>query len=144
MKHFILYSLVLLLTASCASHSDIQKSCPNVSAVREIPFRAGRGIDEAYNRLRYDDFCEASLHTALTSLAPMPDPRQAPPSQRVVEGDVALILLAERHQIDISLLLPEDQIFNWQSHGMDAYFDYVSSYSNRLKVIKRLDDALAK
>jgi len=145
-----------LATTSCSQMSPEQQAlldkwkkehpqptaCPIISSVKQIPFRDKRGIDEAYDRLRYDDACEEVLRAALLSLVPMHDPRQVPPDNRVVEGDAALFLLVDKHDLDISQLLPDEQKPNWESRGMTAYFDYVSSYENRVLLVKRLNEQL--
>ncbi len=142
MSRLILCCASIFLLASCAHDDEVKTPCPKVSSVQEIPFRDERSADEVYNRLRYDDACESTLHSSLTSLTPMPDPRQMPPEQRFVEGDTALFLLLARHQLDISQLLPVNQATNWERQRMMAYFNYVSSFKNRLQLIKNLNELL--
>lgn len=144
MSRLILSLMMVALTTSCANGGQLSDVCPSVSSVIEIPFRDVRGADLSYNKLRYDTACDKELKNSLTSLVPMKDPRQMPLELRLVEGDTALFILLRRNQIDVLQILPEELKNNWNSQGMATYFEYVSTYKNRLQIIDRLNQLISQ
>ena len=127
------------LTASCALSRDVEltTTCPPVESIKTKPFRNERGIDSAYDKLRYDDACEGVLIRSLSNTKKMADPRQMPPDERFVVADAALFVLLERRSIAIEAVVPDEVAKRMNSQGIYAYFDYVASPSGREKVISQ-------
>lgn len=128
------------LAASCASSSDVNvaMACPSVESIKTMPFRDERGVDGAYDRLRFDDSCEEMLISALSSTQKMADPRQMPPDERFVVADAALFVLLERRGIEVEAVVPEEVSKRMESQGIYAYFDYVASPAGRDRVTSKV------
>jgi hypothetical protein len=104
-----------------------------------MPFRDERGLDVAYDRLRFDDPCETVLIESLGNLQKMRDPRQTPPDERFVVGDAALFILLWRRSWDIEQVLPHEVSAQLKDQGIAAYFDYVATPAGRRAVAARVE-----
>lgn len=120
-----------------APQPDDSGTCPTVASIKTIPFRGDKGIDAAFDRLRFDASCEPVLLESLASLERMEDPRQAPPVESFVVGDAALFILLDRHDISIQQILPAATAAKFSDRGVYAYFDFVLQPSNRMLVVSR-------
>ena len=131
--------LLLQLISSCALRAggDTAVACPRVESIKTMPFRGDRGVDPAYDRLRFDGACEGVLVASLSDTQKMADPRQMPPDERFVVSDAALFILLERHGISVESVLPAEVAMRLKSRGILAYFDYVASPAGRDQVISR-------
>ncbi|MBI1212272.1 MAG: hypothetical protein GC190_12470 [Alphaproteobacteria bacterium] len=147
MKLYAVAVLTILIATAFVprveAHASPRLSCPPVSSIHTMPFRGERGEDAAYDKLRFDVRCETTLLRALGSTKPMHDPRQMPIDERFVEGDAALLILIERHNLHVEQVLPESWAARWKEDGMYAYFDYVSTKEGRADVTRRLKSSLA-
>ncbi len=134
------------LLAACASTAEVDSSasCPEVESIRTMPFREERGIDVAYDRLRFDDACQFVLIRSLDNVKKMADPRQMPPDERFVVSDAALFILLDRRGLAVEAVVPEDVAARMKSQGIYAYFDYVATPAGRNTVISRVRQLIDK
>ena len=118
--------------------------CPRVDAVKTMPFRDERGIDAAYDKLRFEGACEGGLLDALHDSRKMADPRQAPPYEGFSIADAALFILLERRSIELEQVLPDEVAARIKDRGVYAYFDYVATPKGRRDVVDRVERLVAR
>ena len=142
----LLSALVLMAAASCGKglHQADDRGCPSVAEIKTMPFHDERGVDAAYDRLRFDAACEAVLIEALDNTQKMPDPRQMPTDARFAVSDAALFILMERRSLEIEQVLPDDVAARLKDRGIYAYFDYVARPAGRTAVVDRLRQPVRK
>lgn len=128
------------LFGACASAAEVGSAanCPDVESIKTIPFRGERGVDPSFDRLRFDDACEAVLIRSLDNMKKMADPRQMPPDPRFVVGDAALFILLDRKGLAVEAVVPPDVAQRMKGQGIYAYFDYVATPSGRGSVVSRV------
>jgi hypothetical protein len=110
--------------------------CPSVDSIKLLPFHGERGIDYAYDTLRFDEYCQSVLIEALDDLRPMPDPRQMPHDERFAVADAALFTLLDRLSLQIEDVLPREAAARLENDGVRAYFDYVAIPAGRQAVVE--------
>jgi len=118
--------------------------CPRVDAVKTMPFRDERGVDAAYDKLRFEGACEGGLLDALSDSRKMADPRQAPPYGGFAVADAALFILLQRRSIDVEQVLPDEVAARVKDRGVYAYFEYVATPDGRRDIVDRVERLVAK
>jgi len=126
-----------LVLDGCAHEREavVEPRCPPVKALTAIPAGQQRGLDPAFDSLRYDPACETVLLNAVQSNEPMRDPRPVPPEPRFAVGDAALFILLAKHEVALEDVLPAAVADKLPSAGMKAYFDYVAVPLRRAEVV---------
>lgn len=124
------------------SRQESQALCERIAEIKELPFDPEeRGIDSVY-----DAFMDAGesvvpcLITKVSDTTSMRDPRSAPryPDIDNKIGDVAYFILLDITKLDIVEFLPPNVKASFEVDGVYAYFKYVKTRENRLKLQDRL------
>ena len=144
LQNFAVVAAVVGLLTACdtSADNDPGRACPEVNAIQIMPFREERGVDLAYDKLRFDAQCEPILWKTATSDKLMPDPREEPKYGGFTEGDAAVFVLVDKYHVPLEEVLPDDQAEDWKAHGVWAYFEYVESPRNRVAAVARLKERL--
>jgi hypothetical protein len=157
--HHRLYALTVaaaLLLPGCAEtantpmNTDAQlgttqaeRLCDRLSEVRVLPFRDEPVDDAVYNRLKNaGDDAVPCLVGAITNTRETKDPRKAPSHNRVTIGDVAFWIVVDIAKLPYDDLFPEDVRRRFKDEGIDAYFDWVKTPTNRALLQRRVREYL--
>lgn len=118
--------------------------CPPIRDVRMMPLKNERGVDAAYDSLRFGADCEAGLIAELESNQGMEDPRVMPrmPGYRFTVADAATFILVHRHDLSIESLVPSSVAEKLPTQGIWAYHDFVSTVEGRKFVANRVRELI--
>jgi hypothetical protein len=135
--------LGLLMCGTGAPRSD--DLCERVKEIRILPMKGEPVQDDAYNVLKANRHAVLPcLVEKLTDTTQVPDPRKAPKYAKVTVGDVALFLIVEFGDVELTQFLPDSVKGQFDAQGIYAYFDYVADVEHRKTIQKEAREWLIK
>ncbi len=126
-------SIAALIGIFCAAGPSYSADpCEDLAKIRVLPFKGEQVNDESYNRLvKAKDAAIPCLIAKLTDTTPTQDPRQAPATDIVTIGDVALFVLEDLTGVPLEQMLPDHVREQFKQSGIYAYFEFVKDPGNR-------------
>jgi len=126
-------SIAALIGICCAAGPSFSSDfCDTLANIRVLPFKGEHVNDEAYNQLvNAKDAAIPCLIAKLTDTTPTQDPRQAPVTETIAIGDVALFVLEDITRVPLEQMLPGPVKEEFKRSGIYAYFQFVKDPGNR-------------
>lgn len=122
-------------TPSPAFQMEGSNLCAKLNQVTHIPFQGEPVNDPIYNKIAANrQAVIPCLIEQITNETKMPDPRSEPVASNFKVGDLAFFLLIDFTGVQFEEMLPPDVRVRLNSEGVYAYFQYVSTPGNRVKL----------
>src|SRR5437667_9880237 len=136
----IVLALCVLMTGSVIANS--KGLCDRVSRIKIIPYEGEAGRDADYDALiAAGKTAVPCLIQRVADTRPMRDPREGDPGYAGITyrvGDTAFFVVGTIMKIDYPRMLPASYQRVWDESGIYAYFKYVQSRLNRIRLQRRL------